>query len=81
MVGRRQDDAGQPLISSVLLDQDQRGSLRQRVIPQAAEQPAWQRARLEWAAVSVPVGEPPKPILWWTPTRQFHTSSCTGPAT
>ena len=26
-------------------------------------------------------GEPPKPILWWTATHQFHTFSCSGPAT
>ena len=24
---------------------------------------------------------PPKPMLWCTATHQFHTSSCTGPAT
>jgi hypothetical protein len=27
------------------------------------------------------MGEPVKPMLWWTPTHQFHTSSCTGPLT
>jgi hypothetical protein len=27
------------------------------------------------------MGAPPKPMLWWTATHQFHTSSCTGPAT
>jgi len=25
--------------------------------------------------------EPPRPMLWWTATHQFHTSPCTGPAT
>jgi len=24
---------------------------------------------------------PPRPMLWWTATHQFHTSPCTGPAT
>jgi hypothetical protein len=27
------------------------------------------------------IGAPPIPMLWWTPTHQFHTSVCTGPAT
>ena len=24
---------------------------------------------------------PPRPMLWWTDTHQFHTSACTAPAT
>ena len=27
------------------------------------------------------IGEPPRPMLWWTATHQFQTSPCTGPAT
>src|SRR5689334_3341728 len=31
--------------------------------------------------ISMFMGAPPMPMLWWTATHQFHTSVCIGPAT